>query len=189
MPTKTVFQIKAVLRETKPPIWRRVLVPSMIHLGDLHDVMQAAFGWWDSHLHEWTIAGIEYGMAHLEDDDWRDEPINDERKFRLCDVAHEGMKLDYVYDYGDFWRHQLVIEKELPAKDEAYPQLVAGRRACPPEDVGGTSGYERFLDAIADPSHEEHDDMLEWIGRSFDPEDAKLDGFFARLGEQAAARM
>jgi hypothetical protein len=189
MPPTTVFQIKAVLRDTKPPIWRRVLVPSTITLGDLHDVMQAAFGWWDSHLHEWEVDGVEYGVADVDFDDFRDEPINDERTVRLCDVASEGSKLAYWYDFGDDWRHQLVVEKVLPAKREAYPQLVAGRRACPPEDVGGTWGYENFLKAISEPGHDEHDELLEWIGGSFDPEDAKLDGFLTRLGEQAAARM
>jgi hypothetical protein len=190
MPQRTVFQIKAVLRDTKPPIWRRVLVPSTIMLGDLHVVMQAAFGWYNSHLHEWEVDGVEYGMADVDFDELYDEPVTDERTVRLCDIADESSTLGYWYDFGDSWRHQLVVEKTLPAEPgEAYPQLVAGRRACPPEDVGGIGGYEQFLTAIADPDHEQHENLFEWIGDSFDPEDSQLDGFFTRLGELAAARM
>jgi len=159
----------------------------MITLGGLHDVMQAAFGWWDCHLHEWDVNGAEYGMADV--DDWNDQPAADENGVRLCDVAGEGTKLAYWYDFGDDWRHQLIVEKVMPVeRGVTYPQLVAGKRACPPEDVGGTWGYENFLQAIADPEHEEHDEYLEWCGGRFDPDDAKLDGFDARLAGQAEAR-
>lgn len=189
MPPKTIYQIKATLRETKPPVWRRVQVPSTITLGGLHDVMQAAFGWYDCHLHEWDVNGVEYGMPDIDTADWKDEPTLDERKVRLGDIAADGTKLEYWYDFGDDWRHQLVVEKVMPAEPGAsYPQLVAGRRACPPEDVGGTYGYEEFLQAIADPEHEEHDSYLEWCGGSFDPADAKLDGFHARLSAAAKVR-
>lgn len=187
MASKTVYQIKVTLRETKPPVWRRVVVPSTITLRGLHDVMQAAFGWYDCHLHEWDVDGVEYGMSDA--DDWSDEPSIDENTVRLGDVATEGTKLEYWYDFGDDWRHQLLVEKVMPAERGAmYPQLVAGRRACPPEDVGGTPAYENFLKAIADPEDEGHDSYLEWCGGGFDPDDAKLDGFQARLAEQAQAR-
>lgn len=185
--SETVHQLKATIRDTKPPVWRRVAVTSTITLAGLHDVLQAAFGWMDCHLHEFDINGSTFGMADV--DDWNEEPAADERGVRLCDVAGEGTRFEYWYDFGDDWRHQIVVEKVMAADPKVeYPLLVTGRRACPPEDCGGTWGYENFLAAIADPNHEEHEAMLEWGGEGFDPDDAGLDTFHHRLATQTTAR-
>ena len=163
---KNVYQLKATIMETKPPVWRRILVPEDITLFRLHDVLQAAFGWWDCHLHEFEIGGSRYGS----DDGEGWDPPEDERRARLRNLVGDGSSFLYVYDFGDNWRHKVVVEKAFPSEKGArYPACTGGRRACPPEDCGGPWGYLAFLEAIKDPAHEEHESMLEWVGGQFDP--------------------
>jgi hypothetical protein len=164
--SRMVFQLKATVIGTKPPVWRRVVVPAEVRLDRLHDVLQAAFGWSGYHLHEFDIDGVRYGTDDGEDD----EPPADEHRTRLSDVVNEGSTFIYLYDFGDDWEHRIVVEKSLPAERGGhYPACTGGERACPPEDCGGVSGFERFLAAIANPGDDEHDSMLEWVGGSFDP--------------------
>lgn len=168
-PEGTIFQLKVTLHDTKPPIWRRVLVEGASTLDQIHEVIQAAFGWWNYHLHDFKIDGNEYGVPDP-DDDWG-PPVNDESKVRLDSVVNEGSKFDYTYDFGDWWRHKVVVEKVLPADSvTTVPACIDGRRACPPDDCGGTWGYGELLKILDDPSHPEHDERMEWIGRPFDPE-------------------
>lgn len=165
---KTVYQLKITLLEVRPPPWRRVVVPSDITLARLHDVIQAAMGWWDCHLHEFEIGGARYGVG---DGETWGEPPRDERRARLGSLVGEGDAFLYVYDFGDYWRHRVTVEKVRTAEPgERYPCCIGGRRACPPEDVGGPMGYTEFLAAITDPGHPEHDSMLEWVGGAFDPD-------------------
>ncbi len=171
MPIKTsnfIYQLKITLRESRPPIWRRVLVPGSVNLHKLHQIIQIAMGWTDSHLHQFIIDGEFYAIPSKED--W--EPVSDERKLKLKRVAPTvKRKFVYEYDFGDSWRHEVLVEKILPpTPGEKYPQCIKGKRACPPEDVGGVWGYERFLEALQDADHEEHDSYLEWVGEEFDPE-------------------
>jgi hypothetical protein len=165
-----VFQIKVTLEGSKPPIWRRLLVRSEITLGDLHHIIQAAFGWEGYHLHQFIVGDTYYGEPHPEYFDYVE--MHDEQNVTLDRiVAGEGFKFRYEYDFGDDWRHQVAVERILVAEPEQdYPVCIKGRRACPPEDVGGIWGYYDFLEAIQDPKHEEHDEYLEWIGGAFDPE-------------------
>ena len=164
-----IYQIKVTLEGSKPPIWRRLLVLGDITLGDLHSIIQAAFGWWDYHLHQFIIGGIYFGVPHPDYEDYLD--MNDERKIRLHQITErDGFKFRYEYDFGDGWLHQVLVEKILPPEPgQDYPVCIKGRRACPPEDVGGIWGYYYFLEAIGDPEHEEHDQYLEWAGDEFDP--------------------
>jgi hypothetical protein len=96
----------------------------------------------------------------------------DERTVPLSRVLTQvGDTVVYEYDFGDSWRHTLLLEAILPVHaDRTYPLCVAGARARPPEDVGGVGGYAHFLEAIADPAHAEHDELLTWAGGVFDPE-------------------
>lgn len=176
---KSVYQLKITLKEIKPPIWRRVLVESDITLYDLHQVIQQSMGWDDYHLHEFRIAGEHFGAP---DPDGFVEVIDD-AKTRLHQVIRgEKMKFLYEYDFGDGWRHEIVVEKVLPAEKEGvYPVCLKGKRACPPEDVGGPWGYAEFLEAIADPENSQHEDMLEWVGGEFDPEAFDLEMVNHRL--------
>ena len=162
-----VYQLKVTLLGTKPPVWRRLLVRPSTTLLSLHQAIQAAFGWAGYHLHEFEIDGVRYGT---DDGEGWGPPPKDERRVRIGDVAAEGTKVDYVYDFGDDWRHLAVVEKLVAAERGAsYPRCTGGRRACPPEDCGGVWGYQDFIEAISSPDHDQHEEMLEWVGGSFDP--------------------
>jgi hypothetical protein len=167
--TGNVFQLKVTLLDTKPPIWRRVLVDGGSTLDHLHEVIQAAFGWWNYHLHEFEVGRTRYGVPDP-DEDWG-EPPRDERRSRLVAIAGEGSSFRYTYDFGDGWDHRVVVERVLPSDAATtVPACIDGRRACPPEDCGGTWGYRELLEILANPTHPEHDERREWIGRPFDPE-------------------
>ena len=185
-PEGTIFQLKVTLHDTKPPIWRRVLVDGASTLDHVHEVIQAAFGWWNYHLHDFKIDGSEYGVPDP-DEDWG-PPVNDESVVRLDSVAGEGSKFDYTYDFGDNWRHKVLVEKVTPADGTAtVPACIDGRRACPPEDCGGTWGYKELLEILADPRHPEHADKLEWIGRPYNPEAFDASEFDENLRNQKLA--
>ncbi len=165
----SIFQLKITLLDTKPPIWRRVLVDGTATLDHLHEVIQAAFGWWNYHLHEFEVGRDRYGIPDP-DEDWR-EPPRDERRTRLDAIAGEGSSFRYTYDFGDGWDHRVAVEKVLPrTPGTPIPACIDGRRACPPEDCGGTWGYRELLKILADPTHPEHGERREWLGRAFDPE-------------------
>jgi Plasmid pRiA4b ORF-3-like protein len=164
------YQIKVTLRDSQPPIWRRIQVRSDTTLAKLHKILQCVMGWEDAHLHRFTIQGERYGVPDEENVGPR--KTRDERKYKLGDVMPgENSQCTYLYDFGDNWEHVLVVEKVLPAEDKvACPICLDGARACPPEDVGGIGRYDDFLHAITDPAHPEHEEFTEWIGDTFDPE-------------------
>lgn len=162
-----IHKIKITLKHIKPSIWRRIEVPADIRLGKLHDVIQIAMGWTDSHLHAFIVGHTQYGVPDPE----FGGDMNNERNVRLDSIVKEGGKLIYEYDFGDGWVHEIKVEKVLDADPAVrYPRCTAGKRACPPEDCGGPYGYAELLQALKDPSHPEHEDMLEWLGDEFDPE-------------------
>jgi hypothetical protein len=171
--TEKIYQIKVTLMHSKPPIWRRLLVSGNATLFDLHKIIQIAMGWTNSHLHQFIIDGEHYSIPS--DEDW--EPVIDEREHRIAEIAPvEQSKFIYEYDFGDSWEHGITVEKILPVDPKLeYPFCMAGKRACPPEDVGGTWGFEEFLEAMKDPKHEEHESYVVWWGGRFDPEAIDLD--------------
>jgi len=162
-----IYQVKVTLQGVKPPVWRRLLIPSSIFLRKLHDVLQAALGWTDTHLHLFDVGGQTYGVP---DPDFADDMRSD-AKVRLDQVLlREKDAMFYDYDFGDGWRHKIVLEKIVdPTPGTRAPLCIAGARACPPEDCGGVWGYANLLEVIANASHPEHEDMLEWLGDEFDP--------------------
>ncbi|MHB0947955.1 MAG: plasmid pRiA4b ORF-3 family protein [Gemmatimonadaceae bacterium] len=163
-----ILTLKVAIRHIRPPIWRRVEVPPDISLFQLHHVLQAAFGWTDSHLHQFNHRGTYYSAPERE----FGMPTSSERQTRLGDLLRRPKdRLLYEYDFGDGWEHDVVVESITEAVPGLrYPRVIAGRRACPPEDVGGVSGYAQLLEAIRDRAHEEHESMLDWVGGNFDPE-------------------
>ncbi len=127
-------------------------------------------GWTDTHLHQFAIRGKQYWIP--EEGDMALRKMIDERKHTLRDVvSRKASRFAYLYDFGDLWAHELFVENILvPQAGVRYPICLAGARACPPEDAGGMTGYETLLEAIHDPNHPQHEEYLEWIGDSFDPE-------------------
>lgn len=175
------YQIKVTLRGTHPPIWRRILVPGNTTLLKLHDILQIVMGWENAHLHMFKIPGLVYD--DLMNDVYGDISTADEASCKLRQLIHSaGQQFSYEYDFGDSWAHRLVVEKILLGQERLrYPICLKGKRACPPEDVGGVWGYENFLKAIQDLEHEEHEDYLNWIGGEFDPEAFNVDEVNDRL--------
>jgi hypothetical protein len=161
-----VYQLKITLSDTEPPIWRRLQVAAETTLANLHQILQVAMGWEDYHLHQFVVHGTGYGVPGS------GPGLRNEKNVNLSQIAPEvGLTFVYLYDFGDNWDHIVLVEKILDAKAEVdYPVCLEGKGACPPEDVGGIWGYYAFLEAIQDPNHPEHDDMLEWVGGEFDPE-------------------
>lgn len=163
-----VYQLKVTLKGSKPPIWRRFQVRGSTTLAKLHRILQIVMGWEDYHLHQFIVGGVYYGVP---DPDW-DLDVKSERWVKLEQVVSDVKDhFVYEYDFGDSWEHEIVVEKVVPPEpDVRYPICLTGKRACPPEDVGGIWGYPEFLEAIHNPEHPEHEAMLEWIGGAFDPE-------------------
>lgn len=183
-----IYQIKVTLDDTHPPIWRRIQVSSNTTLLKLHDILQIVMGWEDYHLHMFTIEGSSYGDPA--DDEYGDLGTVDEARFKLNQVIfREGQRLSYEYDFGDSWDHTLLVEKILPTQEGVrYPICLKGKRACPPEDVGGVWGYENFLEAIGNPDHDEHQEYLIWIGGEFDPEAFDLEEVNTQLRSMGRGR-
>jgi hypothetical protein len=167
-------QVHVSLDDIKPAIWRRLVVPLDFTLRDLHLVLQAAFGWMNAHLYEFRVGGLRYGDAAVANaDGWEgDSRTFDDAGVRVRDFMRKpGTRFEYVYDFGDEWVHTVVLEKQVAVEPTPkVASLIAGARARPPEDVGGTSGYQDFLEALLNPAHEEHRAIRRWAGGHFDPE-------------------
>jgi len=170
--TQESYQFKVVLRDISPPIWRQFQVWEDTRLAQLHRILQTVMGWENYHLYEFRIGGRIYGDPDLDDE----REIIDVKKTRICDVlSGVGAEFEYEYDFGDDWQHDLLLETVIQAgPDIRCPRCLAGERSCPPEDVGGSGGYADYLEALAGPDHEEHQNMMEWRG-SFDPETFSID--------------
>ncbi|MHB1539442.1 MAG: plasmid pRiA4b ORF-3 family protein [Solirubrobacteraceae bacterium] len=164
-----IVQIKVkLLGVAKPPVWRRVQLRADTRLDQLHDILQAAIGWENYHMHVFSFGEEEFGISDPE------LGFGDERQITLSELTDIGARFRYTYDFGDDWQHEITVEKLLdPDPDARYPALVAAKGACPPEDCGGPWGYANLREILADPSHDEHQDMLEWLGledaTEFDP--------------------
>jgi hypothetical protein len=170
----SLYQLRIALQNILPPVWRRIVVPGRLRLNCLHDTLQIVMGWTDSHLHQFEKDGAVYSVPCPESEqDPEFAHVIDSSRIRLDQLlTNEGDSLIYLYDFGDGWRHEVILEKILPDSDSSMPpQCLAGERHCPPEDVGGAHGYSVFLDIIFDPSHEEHESMVRWVGGRFQPED------------------
>ena len=177
--TQKIYQLKISLKYIRPPIWRRILVASDTTLEQLHLIVQAAMGWYNCHLHSWTIGGVEYGQPQGE----YDSDMHDEKTVKLSKiVAGEKFKFSYTYDFGDSWEHEILVEKVLAATTETrYPVCVTGKRACPPEDCGGAWGYAELLSILNDPENPEYEEKMDWLEDNFDPNEFDLKETNSRL--------
>jgi Plasmid pRiA4b ORF-3-like protein len=183
IPAGDVCQLKITLRGVaKPPVWRRLAVPATLPLDLLHEVIQQAMGWEDGHLHMFSTPRRDYGSPDPE------LGHADEREVTVAEVlARPGATMLYTYDFGDGWEHDIVLEKVLPPDPVVGVSCLAGKGACPPEDCGGAWGYASLKEALADPTHEEHEDLLDWLGldsaTDFDPARFSLDEVNAGLSQ------
>lgn len=173
-----IYQLKISLNYVKPEIWRRFQVSSDISLLKLHNAIQSVMGWNDYHLYAFEVCGVEYGDPYLVDDE-----------LEMGDASHLTVetvfprirsKRGYLYDFGDNWRHTIVLEKRLePEPGQRYPLCIDGERSCPPEDCGGIGGYKELLEILRNPEHEDYEQMRTWAGKKWNPE--KFDCFSVNL--------
>lgn len=170
-----VHRIKVTIAGSKPPIWRRLEVPSAISLLGLHEVLQTAFDWDGSHLWHFEAGTDIFGVGDL------GIPSKDARRLSLAKaLPRKGSTMAYVYDFGDDWRHRIQVEDiEAAEPGGIYPRCLTGRRAAPPEDCGGVWGYAELIEILADPAHPEYEDRLDWLGLDsadeFDPAEFSVD--------------
>lgn len=170
MPSKVprpTYRLRVTLLGMEPPIWRTMWVPSSIKLCCLHSALQVVMGWTDSHLHQFEQDGKNWGVPECDEFDELD--LIDESRTQLGKVLiKEGEALVYQYDFGDDWRHEVVLEKIIPVRVAlTVPVCLGGERRCPPEDVGGPHGYQEFLEVIFDPKHREYEHYVRWAGGHF----------------------
>ncbi|MFA7174510.1 MAG: plasmid pRiA4b ORF-3 family protein [Kiritimatiellia bacterium] len=178
-----VYQLKISLKNSSPPIWRRVLIPSNLPLKKLHNVIQSLFGWTNSHLHQF-IDGRTYYQPGGGDDDFAGMMnVEDSNDLRVCDLLrNEKEKVVYEYDFGDSWEHQILLEKMLkPDPKKKLPICTKGMRACPPEDCGGMYGYYHLIETLSGADCPEKEELLEWLGGPIDPDAFDLKATNARL--------
>jgi hypothetical protein len=178
--TPAVARLKITLDHVEPKVIRRIEAPLRIRLDRLHLVIQAAMGWTNSHLYGFEAGGVDWGEADM---DFGDGPLP-ASKTTLADVMEDiGAKtIHYVYDYGDNWDHTIKVERiEDAAPGVLYPRLIKAEGRCPPEDVGGPPGYEMYLEAMADPKHDEHDWMIECYGGPYDPRVPEIEAIVENL--------
>lgn len=185
MTQSSVFQFKITLQDIKPAVWRRIQISETSTFWDLHIAIQDAMGWKDCHLHHFEVVDPETNEKQLmgipDDDGFDDDKTLPDLNYKVIDYIAHNNQILYLYDYGDSWYHLIEYEglhEKQPKKK--YPVCIAGERACPPEDVGSIPGYYDFLEAINNPTHKEHDSMLEWVGgkydsEKFDPKKVKFD--------------
>jgi hypothetical protein len=177
-PRKQIYQFKITLKDTKPPIWRRIQVPNSYSFWDLHVAIQDSMGWLDCHLHEFRIRDLAGGMLSfgIPDEDFEVESLPGWKHKIAKHLSLARPAFEYVYDFGDDWRHKVELEEVLPVEPGViYPRCLKGKRSCPPEDCGGPWGYQALLEVLSDPEHQEHTDTRGWVesikGGPFKPEE------------------
>lgn len=176
-----IARLRIILNDVDPQPMRHIEVPLKIRLDRLHEVIQTAMGWTDAHLYEFRVGDAGWGVP--DPDGIYDGPM-DAKKMSLEKLIDQiGTRtIQYIYDFGDDWDHSIRIERvNEAAPGMTYPRLLKAAGACPPEDVGGAWDYEEFLEALADPNHEQHADMVHWSGGNFDAEDAGIASIIERF--------
>lgn len=179
-PYTYVIRLEAQIVGIEPAITRTLELPRDLNFAQLHEVLQAAFGWTDSHLHQFHVGGLTIGAPEaIEDEDYGPR-VFEATQVQLKDLTFPyeidpALTMMYQYDFGDDWQHKLLLRRAEIEEGVKYPRCIAGSRAAPPEDVGGYSSYADFLEAWLDPEHEDHKDNRRWAGKKFDPERFDLD--------------
>jgi len=172
---ENIYQIQIALKDIRPKIWRRILIPSELFLSDFHKIIQTVMGWENYHLHQFVKNRYFYSVKLPDADDLWDDSFDidyNKNKTRVSDLLQqEKEKIIYEYDFGDGWEHDVILEKVLPYdKKIKSPFCLAGKMSCPPEDCGGTWGYMNMVKILKNPDHKEYESYIDWLGGDFDPE-------------------
>jgi len=179
-PDNFIVRAEVQILGIEPRIVRTLELPKTLNMAGFHEVLQAAFGWTDSHLHQFIIGGVVYGAPEFDEDGLADHRTFEATELRMVDFVfphypeEQVITIRYEYDFGDNWRHQIRMEEHPREEGVTYPRCIAASRSGPPEDVGGPYGYADFLEAWRDPAHDEHKAVRRWVGRKFDPEACDL---------------
>jgi hypothetical protein len=180
-----IYQLKITLKGVKPPVWRSFQLSGNTTLYSLHEVIQKGMGWYNTHLHEFDFGGRKYTTIYDDDEELGlGNTVMEDGDVTLAHVAPSaGTRFTYLYDFGDYWKHQGLVQKILdPDPTVCYPVCLGGKRACPPEDCGGTPGYEQVLKALADRRNPKHRDLIRWLG-IYNPEAFDLEQVNQRLAK------
>lgn len=166
---ENVYQFKITLRNIRPPIWRRIQVPETYNFWDFHIAIQDVMGWTDSHLHGFRMKDpkryvkVDIGFPN----EFSSEALLGWETAIADLFSIKNPRAEYIYDFGDNWEHLITLEKILPKEPGTrYPRCIKGKRACPPEDIGGVWGYEEYLEKLNNPDARDEDDHY----YDFDPE-------------------
>ncbi len=184
----TVYELEVSLQYVAPRVWRLFTVPGTITLRQLHEALLAVMGWTGGHLWEFDIHGTQDGDPAAAGDAF----LQRADSVVLQDaISRRGSVFDYIYDLGDEWHHRIKVQhiRHLQAGEKKSPGILDGANACPPEDVGGAPGYAMFLEAIEDPDHPEHEEMLEWVGGKWNPKKFDRKAHQRNLSSRAQARL
>jgi len=183
---KWIYRLKITLMESKPSIWRRILVEEDVLLSDLHKIIQTTMGWTNSHLHHFIKDDAFYTERMPNDDFWEE----------MNNVDYKGMRLNqllpfvkntvvYEYDFGDGWDHEVLLEKFIKVDESLkYPICIAGSMNCPPEDIGGIMGYCEMLKVLRNPNNEEYESYISWLGGEFDYKEFDIDKINKKLAKR-----
>jgi len=153
-----------------PPVWRQLIVPANFSFAKFHLIIQAAFGWTDSHLFLFSPEGFASSpwiKVPDEEDENADVRVLNASRTKLIDIFPANQKYTYIYDFGDDWIHKIKLER-IAEGDQKHAELIAGKGACPPEDCGGPWEYERLKQILKNPQNPEYEEMKEWLSMESD---------------------
>lgn len=167
------YKIRITLKDSNPLIWREFWIPEKVSFKRLHDTIQFAMGWHDYHLHEFSFEKenlfISNNLEEIEETEYYKSigktpraEVKDSSKVKIDRYIKKYPKFSYVYDFGDYWEHEVEFISELSEYPMVFPVLVGGEGNCPPEDCGGIGGYERFLEITGNPKDPECKEMKAW---------------------------
>ena len=180
-----ILQLKIYLKNIDPKIWRRFLVSDNILFHQLHNILQEIMGWENYHLYSFDIDGMRIELP--DEGGYSENESENSKKIKLNKfIGAEKKKFDYLYDFGDSWEHEIIVEKiskNLPENVKQIPYCLEGERACPPEDCGGVLGYEELIEISKDKNHPDYEERIkDWLGEDWDFEKFNINEINKKLG-------
>ncbi|MDC0584651.1 plasmid pRiA4b ORF-3 family protein [Bacteroidales bacterium] len=174
--TNKVYEIKVSLKNIEPEIWRTFKINGKSSFYELHAVIQLVMGWYDSHLFEFENKNYRIGESDPDFDAEYESKLTEADDITVEEVLiRKGSSINYLYDFGDHWEHQIKVVDIIKNEIILYPVCTGGKRNCPPEDCGGIGGYEHLLGIVKNKKHPEYSEMMEWLGGEYDPEQFEID--------------